>query len=72
MILNRRNLLASIGLALPALAVSVVGAQAATGLKKKPTHLTKVSAKKMIKPTTTKVSATKSHHAPKTHVAVQG
>jgi hypothetical protein len=71
-ILNRRNLLASIGLALPALAVSFVGAEAATGLKKKPAHLTKASAKKMTKPSATKISATKSHHAPKTHIATQG
>ena len=72
MILNRRNLLASIGIALPALAVSFVGAQAATAEKKKPAHLTKASAKKTTKPTTTKISATKSHHAPKTHIATQG
>jgi hypothetical protein len=37
-ILNRRTLLASIGLVLP-----VVGAQAATMVKKKPVHVTKAA-----------------------------
>lgn len=67
MILNRRTLLASIGLVLP-----VVGAQAATVMKKKPVHVTKAAKRAPVsKPHTTHVSAVRSHHPAKPHVAAQ-
>jgi hypothetical protein len=67
-ILNRRTLLASIGLVLP-----VVGAQAATMTKKKAVHDTKAATKRapVGKPHTTHVSAVRSHHPAKPHVAAQ-
>lgn len=52
-ILNRRTLLASLGLALPA-----IGAEAATTLHKKKKHLH-----------VTKTASTKSHHKPHAHPA---
>ena len=68
MILNRRTLLASIGLVLP-----VVGAQAATVMKKKPVHVTKAATRRapVSKPHTTHVSAVRPHHPAKPHVPAQ-
>jgi hypothetical protein len=56
-ILNRRTLLASIGLVLP-----VVGAQAATMVKKKPVHVTKAAARHPV---------SRSHHTVKPRVHAQ-
>jgi hypothetical protein len=65
-ILNRRTLLASIGLVLP-----VVGAQAATVMKKK--HVTKAATRRApeTKSHTTHVSTVRSHRTSKPHVHVQ-